>query len=67
MEIRDITLSSFPFIHHSQTFGLVVLQLPWFLVKSFDCIQRKLGEIKIEITGELQDILLFLVPALNLC
>lgn len=47
--------SLFPFIHYYQPFGLVILQLTWFLVNSFDCIQGKLGEVlKIEITGKLK-------------
>lgn len=54
LEIYDMNRSFFPFIHHYQPFGIVILQLPWFLVNSFDCIQGKLGEIlKIEITEKL--------------
>lgn len=54
LEIHDRSRSFFPFIHHYQPSGLVILQLPWFLVNSFDCVQGKLGGVlKIEITGKL--------------
>lgn len=54
LEIHDMSRSFFPFIHQYKPSGLIILQLPWFLVNSFDGVQGKLGEVlKIEITGRL--------------